>query len=171
MKYISGQWQTFSLTQDQSLNPVSFLVFQVTAKFAIMFITVQYNVTQVLGELMFISPVITSVFEKYLKLHLLLSLRFSFFWQMRRASLWTFTSMALKMWPRCFSTCLSRSSFMPWYKNIFSTWVHRPNAAAATLFVVWNRVAYYFWSFFLRETGPFVLTTIACLDFNFKSIK
>lgn len=35
------------------VNPLmlfSPLVFQVTAKFAIMFITVQYNVTQVLGE-------------------------------------------------------------------------------------------------------------------------
>lgn len=36
-------------------SPSSF-VFQVTAKFAIMFITVQYNVTQVHGELLFLRP-------------------------------------------------------------------------------------------------------------------
>lgn len=54
MTSVGGQW---SLTQNQSLNPVSLFVFQVTAKFAIMFITVQYNVTQVLGELRFKRPV------------------------------------------------------------------------------------------------------------------
>lgn len=52
----------FSLTQNHSIDPVSFFVFQVTAKFAIMFITVQYNVTQVLGELKFICTVIIPVF-------------------------------------------------------------------------------------------------------------
>lgn len=49
------QWSTgtnlFSDSDLVLLILFLFFVFQVTAKFAIMFITVQYNVTQVLGEL------------------------------------------------------------------------------------------------------------------------
>lgn len=62
---------TFPLPQNQTSNPVCFFVFQVTAKFAIMFITVQYNVTQVLGELKFIGPVIISVYCNSLKIRCL----------------------------------------------------------------------------------------------------
>lgn len=38
------------VTHGHSVTVFPFFMFQVTAKFAIMFITVQYNVTQVLGE-------------------------------------------------------------------------------------------------------------------------
>ena len=48
---------------------------------------------------------------------------FFIFLQMRRVIQWTSTSTVLRMWPPCSSTCSSRSSFTPWYRSTFSTWV------------------------------------------------
>lgn len=49
-------------------------------------------------------------------------------------SRWTSTSTAPKMWPPCFSTCSSQSSFTPWSKNIFWMWVSEPLAQCLSFF-------------------------------------
>lgn len=66
---------------------------------------------------------------------------------MRRVSLLTFTNMVPRMLPLCFFTCLSPSSFMPWFKNISSTWVTKLNRHHAFLYklILWHWL--HFWSF------------------------
>lgn len=79
---------------------------------------------------------------------------FFFSFQRKRLSQWIFTSMVLRMWPLCSSTCLLQSSFMPWYKNIFSMWVTLPSLPFGThhtdsyFFPVWTSV------YFLGQIHP-----------------